>query len=129
MLMNLALQALMLLGPALLALLGYGVVKLNQLIAAKVKNEAIKGILSRLDQAALDAVKSVYQSYVEPLKAAGALDDAAKAKAKAAALENIKGFMGEKGIKEAMKVLGLEGDKMDDALANKVEAVIADQKK
>jgi len=129
MLANLAIQALMLLGPALVALLSWAMWKLSQKISASGMNDTLKGMLVRLDDAVLTAVKSVYQAYVEPLKKAGKFDDAAKAEAKAKALEAVKAYWGDAGIKAGMKVLGLDGDKMDEALAHKVEAAVGDMKK
>lgn len=121
---NIVLTLLMILGPAALAVLTWAGLKLKNYLAAKGMNEYLKGVLQRLDDAVVDAVKGVYQAYVEPLKAEGGLSDENKAKAKAKAIEYLKSFIGEKGLKELAKVLGAEGDELDKALGNKVEAAL-----
>jgi len=95
------------LGGSLLALAVYGVAKLNALVSAKVKSAYLQSAILRLDNAAMNATKSVYQTFVSPLKAAGGLSDANKAAAKAAALAEMKSYLGEKGLQEIMFVLGL----------------------
>lgn len=75
--------------------------KLIQYISAKVKNEKAATILSAATDIVLNAVRSVFQTYVESLKANGSFDKEAQftalCKAKDIALaqfgDDIKGFI------------------------------------
>lgn len=107
-----------------MTLLAYGVSKLNELIKAKVSNETMKGILVRLDDAALNAVKSVHQAFVSGLKDKDSFTDEDKKTAKAMAVDAMKAYLGKKGLEEAMKVLGFDDKKAED----KVEAALVDMK-
>jgi hypothetical protein len=57
------------LSPLLLAALTWVAAKAAQYIAAKVKNEYVRGVLVRLDDAVVAAVREVQQVTVEAIKA------------------------------------------------------------
>lgn len=101
------LDALKALSPVILALLGFIGMRLNQWIAAKVKNEQVQGILTRLSDVSINAVKEVEQTFISTLEHPTAED--AK-KARDAALSTIKSHMGARGLDEMKKVLGIEKD-------------------
>ena len=57
--------------------------KIGNYFASKVKNEYWRGVVDRIDDAALKAVKLVYQAYVGPIKKQGrSLNDQEKIIAK-----------------------------------------------
>lgn len=126
--MELFLNILVLLSPALIGLFGYGMLKLSQLISSKVKNEALQGILLRLDDSVETAVKSIFQSYVDTLKKEGKFDKSAQAAAKTAAIQDIKSYFGPKGLEELQKIMGWKAESVEEQLSNKVEAKISDLK-
>lgn len=101
----LGIEAFKALSPVILALIGWIGVRLNQYIVAKVKNEKMQGMLSRLNEVAVDAVKEVEQTFM------GALEKPTKedmVKAKDMALASIKTHMGQRGLNEMKKVMGIE---------------------
>ena len=119
------------LSPVLLAGLSWLSVKAAQLISAKVKNEYLRGVLVRMDDAVLAAVREVQQVTVDSLKAAsadGQLTPDERAKVKQAAIDSIKSHLGMKGISEAAKILGLEDGAIDKLLSTRVEAAVHDLK-
>jgi hypothetical protein len=119
------------LSPVLLAGLSWLSVKAAQLISAKVRNEYLRGVLVRLDDAVLAAVREVQQVTVDSLKAAsadGQLTADERAKVKQAAIDSIKSHLGTKGIGEVAKVLGLEDGAVDKLLSTRVEAAVHDLK-
>jgi hypothetical protein len=82
--------------------------KLPALIHARVKNESAAGVLDRLSTLAFAVVTEVQQTIVSGLgdKADGATLKAARDQA----IATVKAHLGDKGIKEATKVLGLKDD-------------------
>ena len=62
----------------LLPLLTWAGAKLIQLIGTKVKNEKAAALLSTATNIVLNAVRSVFQTYVESLKTSGTFDAAAQ---------------------------------------------------
>lgn len=115
------------LSPVLLLGLTWLSARAAQLIAAKVKNEYLKGVLVRLDDAVVSAVRETQQVTVEALKAAnadGRLTPEERAQAKQAALDSLKSHLGIKGLGELAKVLGLEGGAIEKVLSSRVEAAV-----
>lgn len=104
--------------------------KLHDWIDAKVKNEKVRGVLNRLDDAAVKVVQDVAQRGV------GALDVSKSAKfnagaAKAAAMESLKTHLGgDAGAAELKKVLGLPDDKaVADVMSTAIESSVLDLKR
>ncbi len=100
-----------------------------KLIAAKVRMEYLRGVLIRLDDAVLSAVKEVSQTYVDALKsgrADGTLTDEESKKAKDLALSSAKSYLGMKGLSELAKVLGLGSGEVESLLSSKIEATVHD---
>ena len=117
------------LSPVLVAGLSWLSVKAAQLISAKVKNEYLRGVLVRIDDAVLVAVREVEQVTVDALKEAnadGQLTAEERAKVKQAALDTVKSHLGLKGLAELAKVLGLEGGAIEKLLSSRVEAAVHD---
>ncbi len=123
------LEILKVLSPVLLAALTAATTKFAELIRARVQNEYLKGLLLRLDDAVLTAVKNLEQSTVEQIKAAsadGKITDAEKQQIRAAALAAVKSNLGPKGRTEVVKILGLADEGMDGLLSSKIEAAVHD---
>ncbi len=122
-------SGLLLLGNALLALLAFGLKKLTDWIAAKVTNEFAAGVISRADDLAIKVVRDVYQAYIKPIKDAGdgRATPAVKETAKGKAVDMLKGYLGEKGIKEIVKLLGGDGE-LDAFLSSLIENAVTDSK-
>lgn len=118
--------------PLALAALGYGAQALAAFLKSKTKNETIGGILYRLTFAANDAVAYVMQTYVKEIKAARepdsdggtSLTDHEKAYAMRQAINAAKSFIGQKGLDEIMKVLGLSEAAVDTLLEKKIEVAV-----
>lgn len=130
-LIQMSVQLLPLLGSLLLALLSFGVAKLITLIQAKTKNEWLKGALVKATEAVFNAVHSVEQTMAAKFKEAaadGKITPEEAAQLKAAALESVKSYLGEKGLKELMSVLSLDALGLDKFLADKIEANVAQMK-
>ena len=124
---QLLLPLVLLASSLLTTLLGLLLAKLNAWIAAKVKNEALAGALTRLTDAVSTEVGAVQQTVVGDLKASGQFDAATAAKIKADALAQIKSHLGgEAGLAELGQVLGLDSGGLNGLLNSKLEAVVGD---
>lgn len=62
-----------------LPLISFLGVKLTQWLNSKIKDEKAKALLEKANGIVLDAVRSVFQTYVESLKASGSFDSQAQA--------------------------------------------------
>lgn len=119
-------ELLNILGVLVAGLIGLAAKKLSDLLKAKVDNQLLEGALLRLNEAVGSAVLEVEQTVVKVLKEAladGALSEEEKARVKAAAVDKAKALLGEKGLDQILKVLGLKSP--DELLAAKVEAAVA----
>jgi hypothetical protein len=128
---ELGLKVLQILSPILLAALTWVAAKAAQYIQAKVKNEYLRGVLVRLDDAVLTVVREVQQVTVEAIKsgsADGKLTPDERARVKQAAIDSVKSHLGMKGISELAKILGLESGAVDKLLSTRVEAAVHDLK-
>jgi hypothetical protein len=115
------------LSPLLLAALSWLSLRIAALINAKVSNERLNGVLTRLDDAVFMAVREVEQVFVSMLKTAsddGALTAEERRQAKDAALQAARSYLGTRGLAELGKVLGLPGDEVDRVISGKVEAAV-----
>lgn len=126
---SIGLKILEILSPVLLAALTWAAAKAAELVRAKVKNEYLKGVLVRLDDAVFTAVKELQQSVVDEIKRAsadGKITDEEKRRIKEKALTTVKSHLGNKGLAELAKILGLNGGGLDGLLSSKVEAAVHD---
>lgn len=117
--------------PMLLTACTWVAARLAQWINARVRNEQLRGVLVRLDDAVLGVVREVDQVTVDALKAAtidGKLPPVARESVKQAALAAIKAHLGARGLGEVERVLGLKSDGVDRLLATKIEAAVHDLK-
>lgn len=97
---------LLLLGNAALAVLTALLSAATGWIVGKIKNQRAQAVISQLDDLALTVVRSTYQAYVKPLQAANAWTPEAHAQAKQRAMEELKSYLGSRGIAELHKVVG-----------------------
>lgn len=126
---EIALVALQILSPVLLAGLTWLAARVAALIQARVKNEHLRGVLVRLEDAVFTAVKDVQQSVVDEIKAAsadGKISASERQRIKGAAVGNVKSYLGPKGVAELGRVLGLGAGALDGLIASKVEAAVHD---
>jgi len=117
------------LAPIVVAGLTWLSAKLAQLIQAKVKNEYLRGMLVRLDEAVFTAVKDLQQTVVDAIKAAtadGKITETEKQRIKQAAIDNVKSHLGTKGLAELGQILGLTITSVEGLIASKVEAAVHD---
>jgi len=100
-------------------------------LAGKYLVGTAKDIVQRAIREVGDAVREVYQVYVQALKdgrADGTLTEAEKIHAKQMAIDIAKANLGSKGLKRLLRILGLGDDALDKWLGTKVEAAVADAK-
>ena len=119
------------LSPVLLAAISWIAAKVGQLINAHVKNEYLRGVLMRLDDAVLSVVREVHQVTVAAIKEAsvdGRLPPGARETVKNAAVARIQSYLGRKGLAEVARVLGLNLEGVDRLIGTKVEAAVHDLK-
>ena len=117
--------------PLLIATLTWLASKLAQLIQARVKNEYLRGVFLRLDDAVLTVVREIHQVSVDALKSAapdGKLTPEVKEMVKRAALEAIKKNLGANGVAQLVKVLGINTEAVDKLIGTRVEAAVHDLK-
>lgn len=120
---SIGITALQVLAPVFLALLGLLAKKAHDLIAAKVKNETVKGILDRLDDTALTVVQEVEQTVVSKLDPTKPLPDNGAA-AKAAAIASLKTHLGQKGLDEIKTVLGVGDSALEQIIVSYIESKV-----
>jgi len=126
---DIALMALQVVAPVLVAALTWATAKLATLIRRKVDNEYLRGVLVRLDEAVLTAVKGLQQTVVDDIKAVsldGKITIGEKRRIKETAIANVRSYLGPKGIRVLAEVLGLSGAALDRFLDSKVEAAVHD---
>ena len=128
---GLFLNAVTILSPVILALLGWLSLKAANLIQAKVKNEYSRGVLVRLDHAVFTAVKQVQQTMVAQFKrlsADGKLTEDDKNEVFNAALGRARRYIGADGISQLAHILGLSSPAFDELLVGKIESAVIDLK-
>ena len=128
-LLGLIARALSALSPVFLLALSWLSVQLSALITARIKNERIRAVLQRLDDAVFTAVREVEQVLVVSLKTAsvdGTLGIVERAEVKAAAAKAVRAYMGTRGWLEVGVTLGLSNDELERMLAARVEAAVYD---
>ncbi len=96
------------LAPALVAFLTWGAAHVGAWIRARVRNDAVSGVLDRLAQLAFNVVQEVQQTVVSSLPDKANKD--ALLAARDQALATLKSHLGEKGLRELMTVLGLKDE-------------------
>lgn len=128
---EMGIQIYQVLAPVLMAVVTWVAAKLAQLINARVKNEYLRGVLLRLDDAVASVVREINQVTVASIKSSsadGRLTTSASAVIKNAALQTVKAHLGTKGIAELGRVLGLDTSAVDRLIGTRIEATVHDLK-
>lgn len=94
--------------------------KLIQLIGTKIKDEKAANFLSKATAIVLDAVKSVFQTYVESLKNSGKFDETAQK----TALEKAKTIIKAQFNDELITYIKSNYGDLDEWINNQIEASI-----
>ena len=111
------------LSPLIIVGLGLLGKKIHDLIAAKTKNEVLRGLLDRLDDAATAAVAEVEQTVVskwDPTKSTA--ENAIMAKE--AAIDLVESHLGALGLAQLQHALRLSTEGVDTVIATRVEAKV-----
>lgn len=119
------------LAPVLMAALTWAGLKVAGLINAKTKNEYLRGVFLRLNDAVLAAVRETEQTIVAQLKTAaadGKLTDDEKRDVKRAALDSVKAHFGPSGMSDIAKTLDLGEDSLEKMISARLEAAVHDMK-
>jgi len=106
--------------------------RVGELIQAKVNNETLRGVLLRLDDAVVTAVKDLEQTIVADAKVAAADGKISREEArriKDKAVRRVKSSLGPDGLKQLGSVLGLWELSVEDFIGSKVEASVLDLKR
>jgi hypothetical protein len=116
-------QILTLMAPVLVALFGWGMKKVADLISAKVKNEYLKGALVRLDTEVTHVVREVEQTYVQSARGAdGKLTAESAKKALDTALAKLKQNLGSSWLSELSSIFGAED--LTSFLTSRIESAV-----
>jgi hypothetical protein len=115
------------LSPLLLAALSWLSLQVAAFINTRVRNERLRGVLDRVDDAVLVAVREIEQVFVSRLKnasAGGELTADERKDAKEAAVAAARSYLGARGLVELGKVLGISLDDVDRVVSARVEAAV-----
>ena len=126
---EIALTALKILSPVLAAGLTWLAARLASLIRGRVANEALQGILLRVGDAVLTAVKELDQTVVAEIKATsvdGRIEPGERQRIKDTAVAKVKGYLGAEGVEQMSRVLGIGNASLDGFIGSKVEAAVHD---
>jgi hypothetical protein len=124
---ELALKALQVVSPLLMAALGWMATRLAKLINARIHSEHTRDVLLRLEQIVFTVVREVQQVMVDELKADsdnGRLSFNARERVKRAALDTVRDELGKRGLAELARVLGREEHTIDHVLVTRIEAAV-----
>lgn len=116
---------LLLAGTGLLSVLAWLTAKYHALIAAKIHNETVAGILNRLGDFVAKVVSELDQTVVEQLKADGKWNSAEAAKVKQMAIDKVKSYLGASGIKQLLDVLGIGSDTLTGMITSYIESHVS----
>lgn len=113
--------------PALLAILGWAAAAVARFVVEKTKNEKVRDLLLRLDTLAFKVVLELEQTMVDAIREAnadGKITEEEKATIKAKALENLKSYLGAKGVLELKTIIGLDDGVVTNLLSTAVESAL-----
>jgi hypothetical protein len=122
-------HAINLLSPLLMAAVTWASTKFGQLVSARVRNERVRAVLVRLDDAIAAITGEIQQVTIKGLKAIspdGRVPLALRAQLKMASLASVKAYLGPKGIAEALRALDLDPAAFDAFVATRIEAAVLD---
>jgi len=117
--------------PVLIAALSWGAVQAAVWLKAKTKSAYLCGMIDRINDAVMTAVKAAEQVTVAALREAsadGEITEEEKAAIKAKVLAEVKSHLGAKGLTEIGKILGISDGALSALLGSKIEAAVLDLK-
>jgi hypothetical protein len=106
--------------------LGWLSVRYASWIKEKIKSARVEGILLRLGDAVFKVVRELQQTVVDKAKEDGEWNKEKAEEVKKAAITKIKEYLGPKGIKEALTILGLDSSGLDKLLGTMIESDVFD---
>jgi hypothetical protein len=115
--------------PVVTILLAWLSTFITRWIRAKVHNEYIAGALLRLHDAVVTAVKAVDQTMVDELRDAsadGKISSEEAERLKAAAVEAVKAYIGQKGMTELRRIF--DSKAIERLIEDKIEAFLSERK-
>jgi hypothetical protein len=123
------LQLMVMYGPAALAwATAFLVSVLSAHVFRKIRSDWARGVISRATDEVVDVVKSVFQSYVEGIKAGratGGLSQDEKVEARNRAWREFSSNLGTKGLKRLARVIGIDVEDVGTWFDSKAETAIA----
>jgi hypothetical protein len=128
---DLGYQALEIILPLLMLVLTYASARFAAWLRRRIENEKIEEIFLRVNDAVLTAVRELQQILVDELKRANADGKIApheKDAIREKALENVKSYLGARGIKILMRVLGLTASGAERYLGAQVERAVFEER-
>lgn len=120
------------LGSLALVVLSLLAVSLRNFLLEKVKSEVLKTALVRVSDAALVAVQGVAKTYVDDIKRGredGKLTKEESERARERALDALKHNLGNVGLEEMERLLGVYGRDLDRALVDRIESKLKEVSK
>lgn len=115
-------------GGVLALALAFVAVKYRALIAEKVKNVRLSGVLERLGNFAFQVVGELNQTVVDQLKKDGKWNKEEAEKVKQMALDKLKSYIGPAGLAEAMAILGIDNATLLALLGSMIETNVTSEK-
>lgn len=115
--------------PVFFGLLSLAAFRASRWLAARLKHEALRHAVERLEDAVLDAVKAQEQVVMSGLRRAaadGRIDPAELGAVKAEAIATIRSYLGTRGLDELRAIVGDEA--LEAMIRTKLEAAVLDAK-
>jgi hypothetical protein len=111
----------------LLVALSWLSIQLSELITARARDESVRAMLARLDDAVFTAVREVEQVLVIPRKrasASGTLGTVERAAARASAVQAARACLGARGWLDLSATLGLSNSELEYAVEARIGAAV-----
>ena len=124
---HIAISALDLAAPLLVAALTWTAARLSKLISTRIRNERVRAALLRLDDIVIAVVKETLQVTVKAIRSTssnGKLPPGTGDVIKRAAVAAVKAHLGPLALAELSAALNLSPDALEHLLATKVEAAV-----
>lgn len=126
---DLIFELLYVLGGVIVTAIGAALTKLTNAWANKTDSEYLGGLIRRLDDLAILVVTDINQSFRKPREKIGEWTVESKRRALLNAKGALKSYLGPKGIKELLKLVGGDQDALDALLESAVEGAVDRTKK
>lgn len=119
-----------LLQPIVISLAAWGLSEFRKWVASKTQNEEINNIMQQISDAALIAVKAVYQTLIDAVRGKGGIQLSALDQKRAAdrALAIMKNTLGPKTLEKIKELKGLDNLTLDSFLSSQIESAVYAEK-